>query len=40
VHEGAFLSNGGVIPARPWTEIAASETNLGEIFAENFNGNG
>lgn len=37
VHEGAVLWNGGVIPARRWTRVAAEELDIPSVFARYFN---
>ena len=36
VHNGARLRNGGEIPARPWTDYALEQTDLPEVYADNF----
>lgn len=34
VHEGAVLSNGTIIPARRFTEVAANQMNFGAVFVD------
>jgi phage gpG-like protein len=34
VHDGATLSNGTELPARPWTKIALEETDVVDVFAK------
>jgi len=37
-HEGGEFITGGIYPARPWTNVAISQTDLLQLFEENYNG--